>query len=145
MFHPSAASWALFKGRFWHSTYFRKCYVIDHCDHPEQLYARRTCGTHAICVIVFLFFFLTECHAFTGDREGVLHADLRETFIFILHEQYIPSILWLAASHLASGCYETWKPAFLQDVTFTKRRQKDSNAVPVQAVQVSVVYNCKMW
>lgn len=82
----------------------------------------------------------TECHILHGLRGTCWRNGVsREQYAAHLPTQQ------RAARHLASGCCKTWKPAFLQDVTFTKRRQNDSNAVPVHAVQVSVVYNCKMW
>lgn len=56
-----------------------------------------------------------------------------------------PSTPWLAASHLASGCYKTRKNSIFTGCNIHQKKKKDSNAVPVQAVQVSVVNNCKMW
>lgn len=54
-----------------------------------------------------------------------------------------PSTPWLAASHLASGCSKTRKTSIFRQCNIHQKRKK-SNAVPVQAVPVSVVNNCKM-
>lgn len=98
-------------------------------------------GPVALMQYVWFSFLLNVTHSVETERADRGKSAFKN-FIFIRHEQYTPSIHWLAASHLASGCSKHEKPAFLQDVTFTKRRRNDSNPVPVQAVQLSAVYNC---
>lgn len=48
---------------------FRKYYYTDHCDRGEtgRRYARRTCGAHAICVI--LTFELNVTHSVEEEEE----------------------------------------------------------------------------
>lgn len=64
---------------------------------------------------------------------------------FIIHEQYTPSTPWLAASHLASGCNKTRETSISTGCNIHQMTKKVSDAVPVHAVQVSVVNKCKMW
>lgn len=62
-----------------------------------------------------------------------------------MHEQYTPSTPWLAASHLASGCNKTRETSISTGCNIHQMINKVSDAVPVHAVQVSVVNKCKMW